>query len=251
MDEKNNRIIKKIKGLLAIAKDSANDEECQSAFVLAQKLMIQYQIDHQMIEEVSNDKIIIDEQEVTALKKLYRWERTLSAVVANNFRVRLFIRVTGGRGRIIFYGLPSDLELAKEVYIFAYESILYFSKQFVSNKVAQTLTTQGKWDKRRAQSRRAFCESVKKAYIKGFLSGLNQKFLEQKSNLAYDVMVLTKVPEIVDESYKELSKDFSSYGKEEKERKFTDEERRAYMKGLKQGKNSDLMYARLAAGRQI
>lgn len=81
------------------------------------------------------------------------------------------------------------------------------------------------------------------------MSGLNQKFLEQKSNLAYDVMVLTKVPEIVDESYKELSKDFSSYGKEEKERKFTDEERRAYMKGLKQGKNSDLMYARLAAGR--
>lgn len=249
MDEKNNRIIKKIKGLLAIAKDSANDEECQSAFVLAQKLMVQYQIDHQMIEEVSNDKIIIDEQEVTALKKLYRWERTLSVVVANNFRVRHFIRVTGGRGRIIFYGLPSDLELAKEVYIFAYESILYFSKQFVSNKVAQTLTTQGKWDKRRAQSIRAFCESVKKAYIKGFLSGLNQKFLEQKSNLAYDVMVLTKVPEIVDESYKELSKDFSSYGKEEKERKFTDEERRAYMKGLKQGKNSDLMYARLAAGR--
>lgn len=247
MDEKNNRIIKKIKGLLAISKDSANDEECQSAFVLAQKLMIQYQIDHQMVEEVSNDNI--DEQEVTALKKFYRWERTLSTVVANNFRVRHFIRVTGGRGRIIFYGLPSDLELAKEVYIFAYESILYFSKQFVSNKVAQTLTTQGKWDKRRAQSRRAFCESVKKAYIKGFLSGLNQKFLEQKSNLSYDVMVLTKVPESVDESYKEFSKDFSSYGKEEKERKFTEDELRAYMKGLKQGKSSDLTYARLGEGR--
>jgi hypothetical protein len=247
VDEKNNRIIKKIKGLLAISKGSANDEECQSAFVLAQKLMIQYQIDHQMVEEVSNDNI--DEQEVTALKKLYRWERTLSTVVANNFRVRHFIRVTGGRGRIIFYGLPSDLELAKEVYIFAYESILYFSKQFVSNKVAQTLTTQGKWDKRRAQSRRAFCESVKKAYIKGFLSGLNQKFLEQKSNLSYDVMVLTKVPESVDESYKELSKDFSSYGKEEKERKFTEDELRAYMKGLKQGKSSDLTYARLGEGR--
>lgn len=249
MDEKNNRIIKKIKGLLAISKDSANDEECQSAFVLAQKLMIQYQIDHQMVEGVSNDNI--DEQEVTALKKLYRWERTLSTVVANNFRVRHFIRVTGGRGRIIFYGLPSDLELAKEVYIFSYESILYFSKQFVSNKVAQTLTTQGKWDKRRAQSRRAFCESVKKAYIKGFLSGLHQKFLEQKSNLSYDVMVLTKVPESVDESYKELSKDFSSYGKEEKERKFTEDELRAYMKGLKQGKSSDLTYARLGEGRQV
>ncbi len=245
MNDKNNRIIKKIKGLLAISKDNANDEECQSAFVLAQKLMIQYQIDQSLIDETICSKQNINEQEVTSLKKLYRWERTLAAVVANNFRVKHYIRVSGARGKLIFYGLPNDLELSKEVYIFAYESILYFSKQFVSNKILECLTSQGKWDKRRSQSRRAFSENLKKAYIKGFLSGLNQKFSEQKSNLSNDVMVLTKVPEIVEESYKELSKSFSTYGNKEKEKKFTEEELMAYLTGVKQGKKSDLKYARI------
>lgn len=245
MSDKNNRIIKKIKGLMAISKDNANDEECQSAFVLAQKLMIQYQIDQSLIDETICSKQNINEQEVTSLKKLYRWERTLAAVVANNFRVKHFIRVSGARGKLIFYGLPNDIELSKEVYIFAYESILYFSKQFVSKKISETLTSQGKWDKRRSQSRRAFSENLKKAYIKGFLSGLNQKFSEQKSNLSYDVMVLTKAPEIVEESYKELSKSFSTYGDEEKEKKFNEEELVAYLTGVKQGKRSDLKYARI------
>lgn len=245
MSDKNNRIIKKIKGLLAISKDNANDEECQSAFVLAQKLMIQYQIDQSLIDETRCSKQNITEQEVTSLKKLYRWERTLAAVVANNFRVKHFIRVSGARGKLIFYGLPNDLELSKEVYIFAYESILYFSKQFVSKKILENLTSQGKWDKRRSQSRRAFSENLKKAYIKGFLSGLNQKFSEQKSNLSYDVMVLTKVPEIVEESYKDLSISFSTYGNEEKEKKFNEEELVAYLTGVKQGKRSNLKYARI------
>lgn len=41
---KNEKIIRKIQGLLKIAEDERNDEECQAAFLLAQKLMIQYQI---------------------------------------------------------------------------------------------------------------------------------------------------------------------------------------------------------------
>ncbi|HAP9204198.1 TPA: DUF2786 domain-containing protein, partial [Enterococcus faecium] len=44
-DKKYSKIIKKIKGLLAIAKDENQDEESQSAFVLAQRLMLQYKID--------------------------------------------------------------------------------------------------------------------------------------------------------------------------------------------------------------
>jgi len=41
---RNESIIKKIKGLLAIADDAKNDEESQSAFLLAQKLMIKHDI---------------------------------------------------------------------------------------------------------------------------------------------------------------------------------------------------------------
>ncbi|HAP3793174.1 TPA: DUF2786 domain-containing protein, partial [Enterococcus faecalis] len=49
----NKKIIKKIKGLLAISRDQKNDEESQSAFILAQKLMIQYNIDKNEVEELS------------------------------------------------------------------------------------------------------------------------------------------------------------------------------------------------------
>ncbi|QAW06651.1 DUF2786 domain-containing protein (plasmid) [Bacillus subtilis] len=41
---RNEAIIKKVKGLLAIANDNKNDEESQSAFLLAQKLMIKHDI---------------------------------------------------------------------------------------------------------------------------------------------------------------------------------------------------------------
>ncbi|RKJ45999.1 DUF2786 domain-containing protein, partial [Butyricicoccus sp. 1XD8-22] len=42
--ERNDSIIKKIRGLLAIANDEKNDEESQTAFILAQKLMIKHNI---------------------------------------------------------------------------------------------------------------------------------------------------------------------------------------------------------------
>ncbi len=41
---RNESIIKKIRGLLAIANDNKSDEESQSAFLLAQKLMIKHDI---------------------------------------------------------------------------------------------------------------------------------------------------------------------------------------------------------------
>ena len=241
----NQKIIKKIKGLLALSKDSANDEECQSAFLLAQKLMIQYQIDRQEIEQSSEKQKEVSEREVTVFKKIYRWERQLAHLVAGNFRVKSFITTYGSKSQIIFYGLPSDLELAQEVYLFAYDSICYFSKLYVGNKISEQLTKQGKWDKRRKDTRRAFIEAIKKAYIRGYLSGLNEKFETQKSSLTNELMLLTKVPELVEKSYEERSKNFGSYGTPEKNKTFTEEELLAYVKGQKQGQKSDFTYRRV------
>jgi hypothetical protein len=243
--ENNQKIIKKIRGLLAISKDTANDNECQSAFLLAQKLMIQYQIDKQLIEDLLSQEEAVTENDVTMYKKLHRWECSLSAIVADNFRVKSHITVLGLKRKICFYGLPADLELAKEVYLFAYESILYFSKRFAEEKVTESLTRQGSWDRRRKLSRRAFGEKMKKVYILGFLTGLNQKFSEQKSSLPNEVMILTKIPQIVEKSYKAYSENFKVYTSSVKEEPLTKEELQAYIKGFKQGKISDFIYARL------
>ena len=69
------KIIRKVKGLLAIARDQHNDEESQSAFILAQKIMLQYGID---ATEVEDDNFIseadqINEESVTVAKRLYWW----------------------------------------------------------------------------------------------------------------------------------------------------------------------------------
>ena len=47
----NQKIINKVKGLLDIAKDSNQDEETQTAFLLAQKLMVKYGIKKSSIQD--------------------------------------------------------------------------------------------------------------------------------------------------------------------------------------------------------
>lgn len=85
----NKKIIKKIKGLLAISRDQKNDEESQSAFILAQKLMIQYNIDKNEVEELSVDfeNDVIGEESVTIYKRLYWWERQLACIISENFLI--------------------------------------------------------------------------------------------------------------------------------------------------------------------
>ncbi|MFZ3656319.1 DUF2786 domain-containing protein [Enterococcus faecalis] len=85
----NKKIIKKIKGLLAISRDQKNDEESQSAFILAQKLMIQYNIDKNEVEElfVDFENDVIGEESVTIYKRLYWWERQLACIISENFLI--------------------------------------------------------------------------------------------------------------------------------------------------------------------
>lgn len=75
--------------MLAISRDQKNDEESQSAFILAQKLMIQYNIDKNEVEELSVDfeNDVIGEESVTIYKRLYWWERQLACIISENFLI--------------------------------------------------------------------------------------------------------------------------------------------------------------------
>lgn len=68
MEKKHSRIVKKVKGLLAIANDQKNDEECQSAFVLAQKLMIEYGINKSDVEDTLISEEINEESGQMSIK---------------------------------------------------------------------------------------------------------------------------------------------------------------------------------------
>lgn len=198
----NEAIIKKIKGLLAIANDNKDDEESQSAFLLAQKLMIKHNISMASVEGTT-EKIAIQKGQVTAYKKLFWWERKLAIIISDNFRVKNYInwkRLNGSvqrKNAIMFFGYEQDVELAKEMYILAYDALKFYSNKFVENY----------YQNKRLRLHRITAD-VKDSYMRGFLEGLDNKFLEQveKMEQEYGLMLLT--PKEVESSYNEFSKDF-------------------------------------------
>lgn len=198
----NQKIIRKIRGLLAIAQDEKNDEESQSAFMLAQKLMLQYGLDVSELTEQSltGPEAAIQEEPVTVYKRLYWWERYLAQIISRNFRVKYFLNSkTVGKQvkrQIIFYGLVKDLELAKEIYLLAYEVLLFHSRTFV-NQYYQTREKQVR--------NRYVTESLKTSYLRGFLSGLDERFTEQVAQLRESYELLVLIPEVVEEAYRVLS----------------------------------------------
>ena len=203
----NEKIIRKVRGLLAIAQDERNDEESQSAFILAQKLMLQYGIQNSDIESqtIQQQTAAIQETKVTVYKRLFWWERHLAQIISKNFRVKYFLnsKMVGRQQKrqIVFYGLVSDLPLAKEIYLLAYEVLLFHSKTFVNQYYQQ---------QEKSTRNRYVTESLKTSYIRGFLSGLDERFNEQVAALKEQYELLVLIPEVVEQAYEELS---SHWGK--------------------------------------
>lgn len=202
METVNESIIKKIKGLLAIANDNKNDEESQSAFLLAQKLMMKHNISITTVEE-NTDKVTIEEGQITAYKKLFWWERKLAIIISENFRVKNFInskKLKDGKQRksaLMFFGFEKDVELAKEMYILAYDALKLYSNRFVEE-----------YYQFRTERLHKTTIRIKDSYIRGFLEGLDAKFKEQVEQMQQEYGLMLLVPAEVEESYAELSKDF-------------------------------------------
>lgn len=196
-EERNASIIKKIKGLIAIANDEKNDEESQSAFIMAQKLMMKHNIaqsdvmDAQQSKEVSNGA-------VTVYKQLKWWETTLATIISENFRVKWYYAnktLEGERRvkrRITFLGFESDIELAKEMYILAYDVLVHYAKDFVDDYYKDST-----WLKRD----KATTVALKDSYMKGFLHAMNEKFEEQVAQMQQEYGLMVLVPAEVKEAY--------------------------------------------------
>lgn len=231
MSDSNKKILKKIKGLLAIAKDSkgSSDEESQSAFLLAQRLMVENDISKNELIDSIEDVGSIGEESVTVYKKLFWWERELGEIISKNFKVKCFYshKKTKYKSKIVFYGFGSDLELAKEMYLLAYEVLLFHTKIYIETFYEENGDIY--------ERSRYMTESIKSSYIRGFLSGLNSRFSEQAAVLSkqYDLMVL--VPKEVETSYAEYSADFGKISIETPPIKISD----AYLTGETQARKVD------------
>ena len=173
----NQKIINKVKGLLDIAKDSNQYEETQTAFLLAQKLMVKYGIKKSSIQDQQRP---VESGVLERCQKLSLLKQRLANVIADNFKV-LFVR-TGSfypnkHFQYNFYGYSNDVELAKNIYFLAVKIIQYRTKKYLNNYYLKTGVARN----------RKLTAFLKRNYIHGFILGLEKRLNDQTKK--YDLMV--------------------------------------------------------------
>lgn len=224
-----NKIVQKIKNLLELAYDTPNDEEGQSALLMAQKLMVKHNISMNDVR-AAKTKHNIGETVGTWEYRLPWWQEKLAAILGENFRCQVMRRRMKKEGitQIIFFGYQSDAELCTKVYEGA---ILYLKYRL---RRLYPVVSKSKW------------KDYKKSYLLGFLEGLDQRFMDQVQS-SEEFALMVQVPAEV---------------KEEKERRMGKLKSRslnvaveidleAYVNGLEHAKETKLMPEELLDGYQV
>ena len=106
------KLIKKVQKLLALADNNSNENEAQAAYARAQELIAEYSLDMSK----ASDKPI----EITMMKATHTnnngYRKPLAVIIADNFRVKVFMQGND----VVFFGQKLDVEVAVEVFNHAY-----------------------------------------------------------------------------------------------------------------------------------
>ncbi|OPG98970.1 hypothetical protein B2I21_07380 [Chryseobacterium mucoviscidosis] len=203
--------IRKIQKALRLAENNTNAEEAQAAILMAQRLMLKRGI---VASDIKSEQEQTKEAKELLIRKnrIHWWEKRLHAIISDNFRCYSFYSAGSFLG---FLGLPEDVEIATEVYKFAEDAIKYHA---------------GNYMKQKDISSRKFYNATKNDYVRGFLAGLNDKFIEQVAQESF-ALVLVK-HEVVETAYNEAEL------KEDKPAPVTSaSNKEAMLQGYEDGKN--------------
>lgn len=106
------KLIKKVQKLLALADDNSNENEAQAAYARAQELIAEYSLDMSK----ASDKPI----EIVMMKATHPnnngYRKPLAVIIADNFRVKVFMQGND----VVFFGQKFDVKVAVEVFNHAY-----------------------------------------------------------------------------------------------------------------------------------
>lgn len=206
MDNKE-KIVEKIKKLLALADKSRNmaEAEAEAALLKAHELMAKYNVSVEITEEEKISYV----HETCESKWNMGFRKPLAVIIAQNFRCETYL--LGSGGSVVFFGHETDARIAREVFEFAYDFALKEGNRCYNKNYQMGRNTQG----------------VFNSYVRGFLQGLKEKLGEQSTAL----MVVT--PPDVKQEFEEMSKDFrkSSGGMRN-----TGFDSNAYRQGVQDGK---------------
>lgn len=189
--------IDKIRKLLAKTKNNPLEDEVNTAFLLAQKLMVKWGIE---MSEVSLNEDLKEVLEIEVEGEAARipWKTSLAYIIASNFRCTTYYKIykkvvnyrTSSKRQIVFIGLKNDVEIATEVYKSAVSYILWGM-----DKCYQKFYLSGKYSR-----------GIRGDYVTGFLRGLKEKFQEQVKEEGWGLVLVRDA--VVDEFFKNIEKDF-------------------------------------------
>lgn len=187
----------KIAKLLALA-ESPNENEAKAALLKARELMAEHKLRPEEVVKADKVKVIREVLDVTCTAMTNPWAASLSAVIAEHYCCRAYRNRNAGckTNRIGLVGLEEDFEIAKRIFLYAYDCVMASIK---ANIKRDTRDPSGTY--------REKCN----AYGWGFVQGVKAAFEKQDEENREWGLVLV-VPQAVDDSMKDMGK-ASTFGR--------------------------------------
>ena len=176
------KIIEKVQNLLELAYDAPNDEEGQTALLIAQRLIVKHNLSMTDVT-TTRKRGKIGETVGTWAYRLPWWQEQLAGILGKNFRCKTIRRRLPDDGitQIIFFGYDADAELCTKVYEGAILYLKYRLKRLFPK------ITKARW------------KDYKKSYLLGFLEGLDQRFKAQTCSSAEFALMVQIPAEVIEE----------------------------------------------------
>lgn len=207
-DEKREKLVEKIKKMMALAENNPSEEEALAAALQAHKLMAKYNIheDEVSLEEIKDEIVSIYTQQKHGCH-LKAWRKQLGYVVAKAFRCKSYVH---GQD-VVFRGYKDDAQLALEVYLMLYT---------VGNKLGRKI-------RHEELKKSGTAKGLYNSFTTGFLFGVQDAFNEQCTAL----MIVT--PKEVEEDWTSFSSGFKT-----SRSNLSVSDKSMYNKGYQEGKQA-------------
>ena len=175
-----NKIIEKIKKLMALSK-SSNENEAELAMMRAQELLVKHHLTMNDIKDkdTKTNKLNILEIDLIIGKRITGWKIALANVLAKNFRCETFVAtmLSGGK-KLRVVGGEEDAKVVEILFTYA---IGFIDSR--SRSIRRLLRKQSETARGSTQS-----------YITGFLEGLATHFENQiNDNIEWGLILVTPV----------------------------------------------------------
>jgi len=120
-----NKIIDRVKKILALANNNTNEHEAASAAATAAKLMEKYNLSQSevIIKELSDEDCVTKDTAGKEYRAMPKWMGSIAIGVARMFDCECKFEFNFGRKSIAFYGYDVDVIVCKQTYIYLLDEI--------------------------------------------------------------------------------------------------------------------------------